>query len=582
VFDVEQDEIPVAGGGSLPLGAGQGVQGADAGAPFGELLGQLDRNPAPTFSGTILITRKKKRVVVDNVAPEDLRVSPADCRDIDQASYAGYAKETTASALRILGLSQEEIDSLSSDRHDTPEQNQRQDGQSEYQPRTDDQRRLWLTVAYCKVDADGDGISEMLRCVYAHAGGNTPSGVLIEKTKWEDAEAPIIVGSAILMPHDIVGRSLFDGTADLQDVGTAVTRAMLDNTYQVVRPRPIINGRVNINQVLDHTAGMPVQVDGNGNPMDNISYVMVPSIIDPALKALGYLENKRDQRMGTSRMGNNMDADSLSDASDMTVGVGQMVMSAAQERQELMALTLANTAVKRLCRHVYKAIKRCESGPTKYHAKGEWQNCDPSKWPDDMHLVVAVGSGTGNKQMEATNLAGIAAAQEKIGQAQGGFNGPVVTLTHVANTGRKLAETLGFKATAQFFASEKDVAQAEAMPKQPPKDPKMVEVEAKIMADQAAFQAEQQLSQQKLAADMQSKQQQAAIDMQLARERAAQELQIAREKAALDMQIAREKAALDAQLKARELEQEAVLGAMEIKANAEVQGAAQQREQEVS
>lgn len=539
--------------------------------------------PIPTFAGTVIITRKKKIVRVDNVAPEDLLVSPADVRDIDQASYAGYRKRVTASDLRVLGLSEDEIMGLSSDRRTSPEEDQRQEGQGIDNSRKDDQRPLWLVVAYVRADANGDGISEMLRCVYAHGGGDSPSGSLIEKTEWEDGEVSIVIGSAILMSHDIVGRSLTDQTMDLQDVGTAVTRAMLDNTYQVVRPRPIINGRVNINQVLDHTAGMPVQVDGNGNPMDNISYVMVPSIIDPALKALGYLENKRDQRTGTSRLGNNMDDDALSDASDMTKGGTQILRSASQERQGLMAQTLANTSFDRLYRLIYRAIKRCEGGETKYYANSDWQTCNPGAWPDDIRLVVSVGEGTGDKMQEKVNLGGIAMAQEKLWVAQGG-SGPALNLEHLANTGRKITEASGFRSSSQFFASDKEVKEglAKAAAAGPKLDPEMAKVQAKAAADQAQLQADAAIAQQRLAAETQQKREAAAIDMQLARERAAQELQIAREKAALDMQIAREKAALDAQLKARELEQEAVLGAMEIKANAEVQGAAQQREKEVS
>jgi hypothetical protein len=274
-----------------------------------------------------------------------------------------------------------------------------------------------------------------------------------------------------------------------------------------------------------------------------------------------------------------MDSDALSDASRMTKGGTSMVMSVAQERQELMANVLAATAITRLMRHIYRAIKRAAEGPAKYYAKGEWQECDPTKWPDDMHLIVNVG--TSNKQMEQMNLLGIGAAQEKIGLAQGGFNGPVVKMEHIANTGRKLAEASGFRATTQFFASEKDVQQAEAMPKETPPSPEMLKVQADAAAAQAKLQADSQIAQQRLAFETQQKQQSAAIDLQIRREQAQLDMQLAREAAAQQLQLKREEAVLNAQLKREELAQEAALGALEIKTNAEVQGAAQQREQEV-
>lgn len=524
VFDVEQDPTPVMP--ALAAGAEESSELADGGI--------LPPAPLATFSGTVSITRKKKRVVPDNVAPEDLLIAPGTVRDIDDASYAGYRKETTASALRELGLSQDDIDGLSANRTSSPEEDQRQGGQSQNDSRKDDQRRLWLVVAYVKADSDGDGISEMLRVVYAHAGGE--NGAIIERMEWEDGEAPITIGSAILMSHSIVGRSLFDQTADLQEVGTEITRAMLDNTYQVIRPRPMINNRVPILSVLDHTAGMPIQIDTSGNPAENITYLTTTSIIDKALAALGYLENKRDQRTGTSRMGNNMDDDALADASRMTKGGTQILRTASQERQELMARTLAATAFTRFLRHIYRAIKRCASGPIKYYAKDEWHTCDPTQWPDDMHLIVEVGTGTGDKMQEQANLVGIGAAQEKIIAAQGGPNGPVVTLEHIANTGRKLAEASGYRATTHFFASDKDVKQAMAQKAQfeaangPPIPPEVQREQAKTQGEIKVQQAQLEGDMQKLSAEAQRDQQKAAMEAM----QRAEEMQLEREKMALE------------------------------------------------
>ena len=67
------------------------------------------------LSGTISLTHCRKRVVVENIAPEDIRFSPG-ARTEDKASFLGFIKRTTASELAKLGLSAEEIDALSADR----------------------------------------------------------------------------------------------------------------------------------------------------------------------------------------------------------------------------------------------------------------------------------------------------------------------------------------------------------------------------------------------------------------------------------------------------------------------------------
>ena len=59
-------------------------------------------------------------------------------------------------------------------------------------------------MAYVRADQDGDGVSELLRVVYAHAGGT--AGRIIERVEW-DGPVSIVLASPLLMSHTIVGRS---------------------------------------------------------------------------------------------------------------------------------------------------------------------------------------------------------------------------------------------------------------------------------------------------------------------------------------------------------------------------------------
>src|SRR5713101_3011860 len=111
-----------------------------------------------------------------------------------------------------------------------------------------------------------------------------------------------------------------------------------------------------------------------------------------------------------------------------------MLMSAAQQRQELIARVLAETAIKRVYRLVYRAITRAAAGPLSYWSGKAFASCDPSQWPDDMELTVNVGLGTGNKDQAILHLALIGSLQEKLIALQGGgANGPFVTAENIAN-----------------------------------------------------------------------------------------------------------------------------------------------------
>jgi hypothetical protein len=523
-FDVQPDPLPM-GAPMLPMETSSLTNGQPTLAP----------EPQQTFSGTMRTTKRKKRVVVDNVAPEDLLISPGNVRDIDSAAYAGYRKQVTVSDLIKLGLEMDDIDALADNHTSSPEEDQRQGGMNYGPPRKDSERRLWLVVAYVKIEGD-DGISEMERVVYAHAGGQ--AGAIVERMEWEDGECPIATLTPILMPHQLVGRGIFDQVEDLQDVNTAITRGMLDNVYLTNRPRPAINGRVDILSVLDVTPGRPIQVQGNENPANAIQWQQVPSIIAPALTALEHMDGVRENRTGVTRYNQGLDANSLNKTAS---GINN-IMSAAQQRQELMARVMANTGVSRLMRLIYRAVKRCAEGPVSYYGGQDWATCNPSAWPDDMHLEVSVGTGTGNKVQEIQNLLMVGQGQEKLIQAQGGVDGPLVNKEHIANTFRRMVQAAGFKATQQFVASDKDIEAAvqQSGPAQPPQDPIVQAEQVKAQAMVQAKQAELAMKQQESAASHQLKMRELDIkekelalkEQELLLEQ--QRLQAEREKTAVD------------------------------------------------
>ena len=525
----------------------------------------LELDPATGFyTGTVATVTKKKKVVISCIAPEHILFTPS-ATSRGAASFSGYLKPASASELRMMDVPQDQIDELQSDKTPDVEENQRNpDALVNERGRTDrrdSERRFWIVVAWVKADQNGDGISETYRVVYAHGGGDRTK--LIDKTEW-DGSAPVIFATPILMPHTIAGRSVFDQTKDLQDIGTALTRGMLDNLYITNRPRLGISNRVDINSVLDWTPGSPVRMVGADNPREHISEITVPSVIAPVLTALEYLATVKENRTGVVRNSQGLDADQLDGATATGVNA---VMGASQQRQELIARVFAETSIKDVMRETYRAIKRAATGPTQYWDGQDWANCDPTQWPDDMDLTVSVGMGTGNKQMELQHLTIIGTAQEKLIMAQGGQvtkDSPYVKPEHIANTGRKIVEAAGQRASQLFIASPKEIEASAQNPPQQPQSPEMLKVQADAAAAAAKHQADTQLAQQKLQSDIALKQQANAADLQAKREAAALDMQLSREKAAQDMALAREKAAMELDLKRQELELEAQLRAVEI------------------
>ena len=191
----------------------------------------------------------------------------------------------------------------------------------------------------------------------------------------------------------------------------------------------------------------------------------MPNVTGAVLSALEHLATVRENRTGVSRYNQGLDAESL----NKTLGGLDRIMSAASQRQDLIARTFAETAIKRLYRLIYRAIKRAATGPVAYWPQmgGAFASCDPSQWPDDMELSVDV-AGIGNREQAIGHLALVGSLQEKLIAFQGGkAEGPFVTAENIANGAQKLTETLGYKTPGLFFQPADKVMNT-AVPAPPP------------------------------------------------------------------------------------------------------------------
>ncbi|MPZ32038.1 MAG: hypothetical protein GEV13_13760 [Rhodospirillales bacterium] len=470
---------------------------------------------------TLTITHPRNRVVVESIAPEDIRFSPA-AREEDKASFLGFIKRASSSDLVRLGLTTDEIDDLRSERDLSAEEAQRTEGLPDSDARSgdgDSERPLWLVVAYVRADADGDGISELLRVVYTHAGGT--AGRIIQRTQWE-GPADIALATPILMPHTLVGRSLFDQTKDLQQLGSVLTRGLLDNLYLVNQPRPVVSDQVNIDSLIDWAPGSPIRLKPGARPGDNhVSWLQVPNITGGALAALEHFATVRENRTGVSRYNQGLDAESL----NKTLGGLDRIMSASEQRQDLIARVFAETAIKRLYRLVYRAIKRAATGPVAYWTgRGHgFASCDPTQWPDELELSVDV-VGIGNREQALGHLSMVGTLQEKLIALQGGrADGPFVTAENVANGAQKLTEALGYKTAGVFFQSPERVAATHADVTQ------AVSVDPALLAAHAQIAIQREMAQ----ADIHIKRDKAQADMAIAAFKARQWAEIERLKAGL-------------------------------------------------
>ena len=129
------------------------------------------------------------------------------------------------------------------------------EGGTEAQASDPSQREVAVYDSIVLCDMDEDGVAERRRVLSIG-----DSGQHILENEVTDF-IPFAVISPIMMPHRLVGRSIFDLTEDLQVIKSTLMRQYLDATYLTVNPRTIaVEGMVNLDDLLDGTAGGIVRV----------------------------------------------------------------------------------------------------------------------------------------------------------------------------------------------------------------------------------------------------------------------------------------------------------------------------------
>jgi hypothetical protein len=372
-----------------------------------------------------------------------------------------------------------------------------------------------------KVDHDDDGIAELRRIVAIGEGGTE----IISNEPYD--HIPFSVVSPILMPHRMIGRSIYDMTEDLQVIKSTLMRQYLDSVYTSTLPRmAAVEGMVNLDDLLDGTAGGIVRVRQQGM-IQPLQGNPVGSEIQPLL---GYLDQVKEQRTGMSKASQGLDANALQSTTASAISA---TVRGAQVKLESYARTMAECGVKQLFKGILHLVTKYDNKPRIVRLRNSFVPIDPAEWHSEFDVIVQVGLGTADDEQKIAFLQAIAAKQEQILQTLGADN-PVVSLPQYVSTLRSIAEIGGFKDADQFFNNPQQIAmQMQMMQQQPQQDPNA---------------AQTQMEMAKLQQEMALKRERMQMEIQLEREKMEAELELRRQELAAEAQLRAIKAQTDAEI----------------------------------
>jgi hypothetical protein len=445
--------------------------------------------PAPQiYSVELKRESKDGRVRIEAIPPEEFLIDRR-ARSVEDATLVAHRRMMRVSDLVALGYDKDEVEAqMGAYELDTNDEYLARNPYAQsYGPGgTQDDKRVLYCEAYIRVDYDRDGISELRKICTIGSGYKM---VMNEPC----SHSPFALFCPDPEPHALIGLSMFDMTADLQKIKSAVMRNMLDSLSLAIHPRVgVVEGQANMDDVLNTEVGGVIRMRQPGA----VQPFSVPFVGQAAFPMLAYLDDVRETRTGMSKAAMGLEADALQSTTRAAVAA---TVSAAQQHLELIARVFAETGMRALFKGILKLVVENQDRARVVRLRNQWVPIDPRSWDAGMDVEVDVALGGGTEEQQVSVLTSIAQKQEQILQTMGPQN-PLVTPQQYRNTLARLVQVSGFKNADEFF-SNPAMMPPQPPPPPPPPDPAMIlaEVERqKIMADIQNKQAELELKRQQM------------------------------------------------------------------------------------
>lgn len=459
---------------------------------------------------SVRVTRKSGEIKAINVPPEEFLVSRHTV-SLDDAHFVAHRTSMTVSELVSMGYDRDIIEQYAGENEldtDREVNNRFQDLEAAtgVDPADPTLRSVIYHECIMNVDFDGDGIAERRRICAIGGDGS----YILHNEPWD--HMPFAVCSPILMPHRLIGRSIYDLTEDLQVIKTTLMRQYLDSVYSSTLPRMIaVEGQVNLDDLLDGSAGGIIRARQPGM-VQQITGASVGGEIRPLMD---YLDSVKENRTGMSKASMGLSPDALQSSTASAVAA---TVRGAQVKLESYARTMAETGVRDLFKGILHLVLKHDNKPKVFRLRNSFVPINPAEWKSQFDIIVQVGLGTTDDETKIAFLTQVAAKQEQI-LTQLGPQNPIVSIEQYVNTLRSIAEIGGFKDVDQFFNSPQMIRQQmmmqQAQQQAPQPDPKLVELEQEMALKRQRMEMEIQLEREKMVMEMELRRQELQAEAEL-------------------------------------------------------------------
>ena len=485
-----------------------------------------------THDVTIVTTRKLAQARVMGVPPEEFGIERG-ARSIRDCNYCFHEVVTKTEAQLIAeGFDAGQIRALRPQTGTTEIETLARDTVEEHLSATAGggsvntaARLVRITEHYVRMDYEGSDRP----CLYQVITGGEQAEILRKDGKdciTPFDQMPFAATTPVPVTHRFFGRSIADLVMSLQREKTALKRGALDNLYLHNNPRVEVAeqnaGPNTLDDLLVSRPGGVVRTKTAGG----LNWQVVPDITTSIYPMLQYVDAEVETRTGLGKQAQGIDANALQNQSATAVA---QVFSASQMRIKLIARIMAE-GVRDIFALLHGTIHKHGQRQEVVRLRNAWVDVNPRNWKTRDDMTINVGLGSGGKAQQFAQTMAIANVQKEL-LAGGKIN--LVGDQQLYNTAAELTRIMGHRNPDQFFNDPTAVNPQTGQllhpppaPSQPPPDPKLLAVQARVQVDAALAAHQAQLQQQKAQND--------AIHLQV---KTQGEIELARIKAALDAKM---------------------------------------------
>lgn len=452
---------------------------------------------SPNEDGTINLVGIKTYdsgcVKIVNVPPEEFIISRKASADLQSAPFCAHRTRMTISDLKEMGHDVKDLggDDTAIEWEDEAQARHSYDDteRNELDASKGAMRELWVTEAYIRADYDEDGVAELRRVL------KVGSKVL------ENDEVdciPFAAWSPIIISHKFHGLSIADLVMDLQRLQSQLFRNMLDNQYLTNNGRYLaMEGMVNLDDLLTSRPHGVVRTKMLGA----VQRLDTPQLGQTAFQMLEYVDRLREKRTGVSERTQGINPESMVNTAATAVN---QIMTAAQQRIELIARVFGETGLTDLFRLIYKLVIQNQTEADIFKLRDQYVEVNPSEWKERKDTTVVVGLGNGSREQEMLQLNMV--FQNQMALMNNPSTATIVSPKNLYNTLEDQVKVFNKAASGRHFTDPESPEAQQQAQQQAAQQAQQQQIQMQMMQMQMRLQEmELQLKGQKIAIDDQNK-----------------------------------------------------------------------------